>query len=407
MSEIRVIGGGFTGTLAAYLLARRGERVTLVAREAGLGGMIHTRPHPLGDVETAANGFLSSPLLEQVADDIGVDLVEASPLARRRRYLWVPGAEGPSRWPLSMLQTLRTLFRGIRTRWSGGWRPRAGETVEEWGIRNLGRDATERVLATALLGIYASPVSALSATLVLGRFLDGAARKTGPTRLRGTVAPREGMGAWFAAMARWLERRGVTVVRDEAGALRAGHRPTVVCTGAPEAARLVADLAPELSRVLADVEMLPVVSVALFRPVSSTDRRGFGCLFHPDAGFTSLGVLFSSDVFPHRFGGGVRAETWILGGRGLSGLGALSDEALVRRVEADADRLGGARTTPDSSVVTRWPSAFPLYGVGLERALCALPPSPPGVLLAGNYLGALGLARLADRLARDLEGFRP
>ena len=75
LRSIQVIGAGFTGTLAAFLLAERGHRVTVIDASEHPGGLISTLPHPRGDIETAANGFIAHPLLERVADEIGVKLV--------------------------------------------------------------------------------------------------------------------------------------------------------------------------------------------------------------------------------------------------------------------------------------------------------------------------------------------
>ncbi|MFM8387446.1 MAG: protoporphyrinogen/coproporphyrinogen oxidase [Planctomycetia bacterium] len=402
--EFHVVGAGFTGMLAAYLLVQRGHAVTVTDAGPRPGGMIRTEAVPGGDAESAANGFLASALLEEVAGRIGVTLVQAAPRARKQRWLWV---DGPSRWPLSLRQTL-----GMALRAGGAWAsrrmaPRPLETLEAWGVRVLGQPATHRMLGSAVLGIYAAPPAHLSATLVVGRFFRraSAGHARAAPRLRGTVAPAAGMGDWFRALHDFLKRRGVRFVAARQEPL--AHEPgvtTLVCTSAPEAARLLARAAPSLAAQLASIRMLQVVTTSLLvdeGPKRSADLPGFGCLFHPQAGFHHLGVLFASEIFPQRFAPGVRAETWIGGGLLHPGLPSLPDEALRARIDADRVRLpGGQPAAPHLRALrtTRWAPAFPLYSVDLERTLAGLEAPPRGVHLLGNYLGSLGLSQIARRV---------
>ncbi|NDD93210.1 hypothetical protein EBZ37_14165, partial [bacterium] len=203
MKTAQVIGGGFTGTLAAYFLVKRGYQVRLIDNQPKLGGLIQTLPHPFGDIETAANGFMSNSLIEGIADEIGAELVPASSLAKKNRWLWVDGHA--QRWPLSILETLGF---GLRVLWgflTQSMAPRKQESLEHWGLRTLGGPATRKILSTAMLGIYASPISELSASLVVGRFFEKSSRPKKPrARLRGTVAPKRGMGEWFEKMHAYL-----------------------------------------------------------------------------------------------------------------------------------------------------------------------------------------------------------
>lgn len=409
MSEVRVIGAGFTGTLAAYFLSQRGHSVTVVDPGEHTGGMIRTIRHDRGDEEAAANGFMASALIERVADDIGVKLVPVSPVARKNRFLWHASANRLARWPLSIAETLKFAWRVLIGLVRGRMAPRPLETVESWGLRTLGEAATRKILGAVLLGIYAAPASQLSATLVLGRFFGRSKGQGGQrprSRLRGTVAPEKGMGEWFVAMRRYLERRGVRFLREEAVPLTPGCKPTIICTGARSASRLVSVVAPQLSSRLERIPMVPIVTVGIVDSAGVSDPRGFGCLFPPEASFSSLGVLFSSDIFPHRFASGVRGEAWIMGGAVRPELVQRSDDELRELVRKDRARLGGSGSV-EGLTITRWPAAFPLYGIGLEQILADLPSPPPGVVLAGNYLGRLGLSRLAEQVEETVEAFTP
>jgi oxygen-dependent protoporphyrinogen oxidase len=417
VQDIQIIGAGFTGMLAAFLLSERGHKVTVVDASDRPGGLISTLPHPRGDIETAANGFMSHPLIERVAETIGVRLVPASEVARKKRFIWSfdpskPAREtGPLRWPLTVGESIGM---GLRIFWNvltGRMAPHALESLEHWGIRTLGAAATEKVLSAAVLGIYASPPSQLSASLVVGRFFAGRSAKgarrprSRKPRLRGTVAPEQGMGEWFSKLRAHLESKGVEFLtrrEPELDLPPAQEARTWICTSAPEAARLTRKIAPELSRELSKIRLLPIVTVSRFSEASPADPSGFGCLFHLKAGFNSLGVLWSSDIFPHRFkksGKSTRAETWILKAD------SLSDAEILEQVETDRRRLSPNQPSAASieATITRWPEAFPLYDVALERTLATLPKPPEGIVLCGNYLGRLGLSQIALQVQEKVE----
>ena len=68
--------------------------------------------------------------------------------------------------------------------------------------------------------------------------------------------------------------------------------------------------------------------------------------------------------------------------------------------------LGAERSTVEGHRITRWPEALPHYTVDLERVLPQLQGMKNGVILIGNYLGDIGLARILERAARLPEEIR-
>jgi protoporphyrinogen oxidase len=68
--------------------------------------------------------------------------------------------------------------------------------------------------------------------------------------------------------------------------------------------------------------------------------------------------------------------------------------------------MTGRHSDPLSMHITRWPEAIPVYDDAVGRVVEARTTLPPWLGLAGNYLGAIGVAALlrqaaaaADRLA--------
>jgi oxygen-dependent protoporphyrinogen oxidase len=195
----------------------------------------------------------------------------------------------------------------------------------------------------------------------------------------------------------WVERAGARIEYQQRAEVDPDC-PTVVCTSAREAAACLAPAAPEVGEALRQIEMLSLVTVTAFYAREAGDLPGFGCLFPRDQGFRARGVLFNDSIFEGR--SGFRSETWIFGGAHDPGIVDLDEAALGEIVARDRERMTGRADAPLALYATRWPAALPHYDLALERTLAGLPPLPPRVRLAGNYLGGIGLARILDRSAR-------
>ena len=190
---IQVVGAGFSGLMTAYYLVKAGHSVQILEKSASPGGLIHTLQNPLGLVETAANGFLNCPELEQVSRDIGVPLVETRKESRNR-YIFF---ETPRRWPLGLKQSIKAVPRLMRFGFfrSPKLKPHLQETLENYSSRVFGSDVTFQLLEPALRGIYAGQIREMSASLIFSKYFD-----PNRPRVRSTVAPEKGMGAWIQGL---------------------------------------------------------------------------------------------------------------------------------------------------------------------------------------------------------------
>lgn len=394
MQTITVVGAGFSGLTTAYFLTKRGLRVRILEKSARPGGLIETIPTEHGLVEKAANGILSSAKLEAIASDIGVPLLTSRREARKR-YIY---RGSPKQIPLTIGETLATAVRVAAHATS--LKPRAFESIDEWGRRIAGDAATDYLLAPALGGIYAGDPRKLSASLIAGKaLLPDHLRTNRPEegKLHGTVAPPRGMEELTDGLCSWLEQSGVEFIFNSDLAGRSANEPTVVCLSANSAADYLADVAPELSQALAQVEMLSLVTVTAFYQTDATRMNGFGCLFPRDQGFRARGVLFNNSIFEGR--GPAHSETWIFGGALDTDIIELSDEQFRELVASDRARFYGKRDEPLALYINRRPKAIPHYTIELEEVLTHLPQPPKNVALVGNYLGRIGLAKLIERAA--------
>lgn len=405
--QVTVIGAGFSGLVSAWSLSRQGHKVSVVSRPGA--GLIATLEHPLGLVETAANGLLASARVEELFADLGLE-IQTSKKSARRRFLAVSGRV--TRFPLTPLEAFKAAVLAFTARRKP---PLAEETLHAWGTRVFGPAMTEKIIGPAMLGIYASDARNLSASLIVGRFYENPRRRNVRGRLRGTVSAFGGMGTLLKALRKKLESNGVTFqtveqIQDLAPFMNSSNH-VILATAAWEAAEILSAFHSGDSRIpiLRRIRSIPILSLTLFFRTQPA-RRGFGTLFAQTPPFGErdgiLGCLQNSEIFEGRAKPGVHAETWILGGtENGDELLRQSDDELLARVLDKRDRLIESRSREMllDSVVTRWARAIPMYSPELEAGLSTLrsenrPALEPGhVTLFGNYLGELGLASILER----------
>ena len=389
MLTVNVIGAGFSGLATAWYLTERGAQVHV--REAGPrpGGLIQTLRMPEGLIETAARAFTWSERTGALFEAAGVTPVFGRD-ENRRRYIFRGGR--PRRWPLTPTETLGTVAR-----FGGAWvtrqvRPRGPESVAAWGARVFGASATEWLLAPMLQGIYAAPLDELSAALY--------GKRRSP---RGKLAsPPHGMGELITCLYEALRRRGATFEFNRAAvpADLDPSVPTVVCTNAPAAARLLAQRAPDLAAAIDRIRMVSVVAVTAFFAPHPRDLRSFGVLFPRSSGVRALGTLFNAEIFHGR--STLRSETWFYGDIDPAALPG-TDQAALDRLVCDRALLTGRSDAPVASYVVRQVPALPVYDAAVLQAQAAADGLPPNLAVAGNFLGRLGVSSLLIGAAEAVE----
>ena len=197
------------------------------------------------------------------------------------------------------------------------------------------------------------------------------------------------------ASGRWRVLVGPTVASDvlEADAV-------IVAVPATPAARLLAGVAPDASRQLAQIDYASVAMVTLaYRTADvAAHLSGSGFLVPPSAGRLVKGATFSSAKWAWlatRYPG----VTFVRGSVGRHG-----DEWELQRDDADlgaavATELGEAAgfgaASPIGSQVTRWGGALPQYAVGHRDRVAAIRASvasAAGLSVAGAAYDGLGIA---------------
>jgi oxygen-dependent protoporphyrinogen oxidase len=391
MKSVVVIGGGFSGLVTAYYLAKRGHPVELHEARWRLGGMLGTELTPHGMAESAANGFMLSEDLAELLADLKLDFISPLSEYKRKRFIFRGGLR---RWPLGLFETVSLMVK-FGVRWlfrRKSMTPKNRETVWDWGLRNLVFAPTKYLLSPGLQGIYASDARSLSAELILGPMFRGSSGKR--SRYRGTISFRGGMQAFVDAMERRLRELGVRIHLNSTFALASLDQPCVVTVSAAAVSNVVRVVAPEVAAEFADVEMLPVISATVFYERAAEKIEGFGCLFPEGEKFKALGVLSNTYIFADR--GPDYSETWILGGARSAEVLLKPDLEILALIQQERKRIFASATEFSEYRIHRWPRGLPHYTPELAAKLDRLR-LPKNLYLNGNYLGGIGLSKILSR----------
>jgi oxygen-dependent protoporphyrinogen oxidase len=388
MRAVTVVGGGLSGLATAYYLSRAGITVEIVEKTERLGGLIGTLQTPHGPVETAAIGIRNSARVEAVCHDLGLPMLRSTRSSSGARYIY---RKRPRRWPLHPVEWLALGARLAAATARGARRPHPLETVDDWGARVLGPEATRWLLGPTLQGVYAGDPARLSASLVMG----AQERPTGSAP-KGVVAPAAGMQQLVDALACRLRMLGVSIRLNTPAHLN-GSTPAIVCTSARDAAECLREVAPAASRALSSIDMLPLVRVTAFYAAGEAPQRGRGILFPRGGDIRALGVLINTNVFPDR--GGQYSESWIYGGAADRDVVHLTDAELGAVMDRDRAVLCRRDVAPVARFVHRWRAALPHYDVQLESVRASGFDLPGGIFLVGNYVEGIGVRMLIEQAA--------
>jgi oxygen-dependent protoporphyrinogen oxidase len=382
MKTARVTGAGISGLAAAWCLSEAGFAVEVIEEADHPGGLIATTRTPHGLVERAANAFVWGETTARWFERLGI--VPVRPLeSATRRFIYRDGR--PRRWPLTRLETAGMLARLSWRYVMRRLKPHDGESVSAFVTRVAGPAANRWFVAPAMQGVYASSADVLSAAAVFAH-----RRRLG----MGSVAPAGGMGEFVERLYDDLRARGVSFQFGATADYLGGSAPTVVCTNARAAARLVRPHAPALADALDQVRMTGLETSTVFFEPHTDDLEGFGVLFPRGCGVDALGVLFNTSIFPNR--GPLRSETWIY---------ALDEGTLSipsARIAADRQVFTGREDKPIAIHTTRRPAALPVYDAQIPALAPLVADLPPWLALSGNYLGEIGVSTLLARAERTV-----
>lgn len=159
--HVVVVGGGFTGLVAARALARQGLRVTLLESSPALGGLAAGFPICGTRLEKAYHYILTGDTdLLALIRDLGLD----SELIQRegsvgifdgtRTHPFTTALDVLRFAPLNLIDRLRLGLAMVRLQRTRRWQPLARQTARDWLARACGPDAMRAIWNPLLQGKF-------------------------------------------------------------------------------------------------------------------------------------------------------------------------------------------------------------------------------------------------------------
>jgi oxygen-dependent protoporphyrinogen oxidase len=405
--EVTIVGAGISGMLAAYALDARGYRVTLIEEKSRAGGLIQTRQTDFGIAESAAHSLIATEAVRELCRDLDVELIEPRKEARAK---YVVRNGKLTRFPLTLRESLNSIRHAAFARSRSG----ENETLDRWGLRHLGKAASDYMLTPFVRGIYGVQPAELGVSTAFpflhlpeGQTLLSAfarhRKKSRKKPAKQRVAPRLGMGDLVSKLEARLENRLGSRFRKGEAIHELPDAPNViVATPAYAAAQLLQPAAPNLAEDLRKVRYTPIVSVTTFVERKAFERpiHGVGVLMPACEETKSLGILFNSSSFEYRVTDDSRFASFTVMMGGTAGPAWLkaSDAEVQQAIKLEFSDLLGIRE-PLATVIHRWPFALPQYGIDLPKVWQSARTgwcSQRGHLLFGNYTGQISLRGMIE-----------
>ena len=458
-----IVGGGVSGLATAYYLVKAGIRPTVIEQASRLGGLVHTETIQGCRVENGPDSFLlNKTAAVELIREIGLEseLIGRNE-DRHTTYIWKHGRmealpEGlsmmiPTRvWPM-----VRTGLLGWGTKLRMGlewFRGRdAGDeremSVAEFVRLHYGQEAVDYLAEPLLAGVYGGDAERMSATEVLGRFVELAKQYGSLTkgvrhersRKDSKAAPptfrslKGGMGQITARLAELLEGQ-CDFVTGRAEALETagdGWRVKVGGARATEEARgteeeraaeeclaaqqvVLAGTAVTAAKLLGSADLAKIehtsaatVMFGFRRSEVAHPLNGFGFLVPKPERKLMLAATWVNTKFDHRAAEGLAMIRCFTGEQGMR----MDDGPLQQAMLDELREKMGITATPVFVRINRWPNSMPQYHVGhrelVKRIDAAL---PRGVYLVGNAYSGVGVPdciRIARQVAAKMTAPQP
>jgi len=448
--RVVVVGAGVAGLATAFRLPRDDPSIDVVVLEAGdrPGGPL--RSVEVGDLELEAgpDSFVArKPWAADLCRELGLELVEPAVSGAEvwtdhglvpmpPTALGVPAeVEALGRWPgLSRAGRARALADLVR-------KGRATVQDEPLGAllrRRLGNEATERLVAPLLAGLFAGDVDRLGMRATFpelagwerdfGSLIRGATRALEAGREAGPLfqRPSSGMSGLVAALVRAIGPERVRTsaaatrieIEDRGGLVRAGDlelsaSAIVLAAPAYTSAELLSEAAPAAAAELHEIPYVSTGVVLLAYPEGTADSLPAATGFVVPSGKAPMtAATFLSRKWPDPAFGTRAVVRCFVGAAGSEDVLDASDEDIV---EAVCRHLAAALPLPEratASAVVRWPRSMPQYEVGhLDRVDKIEGLLPRGIFVVGNAYRGVGVAdtvrganQVAGRVRAHLAG---
>jgi oxygen-dependent protoporphyrinogen oxidase len=433
-----IVGAGVTGLATGQAILARdpGAEVVIYESSGRVGGKVISESTPEGYLcEWGVNGFLDKvPRTLELCSEVGLSPLRADASAKRR-YVFSEGRlhklpEKPPEFLFSKLLSLGGRLRVIGEVFTGPGEAE-DETLAEFGVRHLGREAFEKLIDPMASGVFAGDAATMSLkscfpriheieaehrSLIRGLIrLQKQARRSGAGNTPGPgpggtlTSFGGGMSVLTDTLAGEMGNRvrvnspvdaitfedGVYAVHLSDGSSDAFDR-LVLAVPAYAQAHILRDLSPAIAALVAEIPYPPLAVVCTGYRKERLERvpDGFGFLVPSRERRHILGTVVDSNVFPNRAPEDSVLLRSMVGGARDPGFAKLPDGDLLDAVLADHRDILGLTVSPDFVMIYRHDKAIPQYLVGhaarlesIERELSRF----PGLVLGGNAYRGVSL----------------
>ncbi len=434
MKRIAIIGGGISGLTLAYVLSSRNEELEVTVYEADdrPGGKIWTEKTDGYLCERGPNGFLDNkPRTLELCKSLGIDPVSSNENSKKRFIFTGNNLKPLPESPLSFIKS------DLLT-WPGKLRlilelnaPKgpSDETVADFIIRRLGKEALEKLIDPMCSGIYAGDPYKMSIKSCFPRIkeleqeygsLIKAMIKIKKQRKKEqggevSAAPSGNLTSFFNGaqtitdtLAEKLGSRvklghsieSITMENGTYSLQSSGETAeadiVVLATPAYAAAGMLKDLDSEISATMSKIQY-PHVSVVCFgykKEQVAHALNGFGFLIPHIEKRRILGNLWDTSIFPNRASEGNVLLRTMVGGTKNPGIASMDDDKLIAMVYDELNQILGLKSDPEMVKVYRWDKAIPQYFLGHSNIVNEINKSLnkySGLYVAGNAYNGIGI----------------
>jgi len=404
--RIAIIGGGISGVSNAFLLEKLSNEmklsleITLLEKSLRWGGSIQTSKEDGFIIEAGPNGFLDSkPHTLDLISMAGLseNLIKSNDLARKR-YIMRDGKlhrlpENPPMFFKSKLLSFSGKIR-IASEYFIQQSILEDESVADFAIRRLGKEALEYLIGPMVSGIFAGDPEKMSLRscfpvirelevnyggLFKGLFKKKG-KKSGPAGPGGVLTSyKNGLENMITDLLnktnnvkKMTNTEVFAIDKKDSHYLLNTNNGILECDkifiNAPaySVSKMFENFDKEISKEFSKINYAPAFVIGfIFKPEDVEDPLdGFGFLIPHSENRKILGALYDSSIFPDRTRDGHKIIRVIMGGDKNRWILEKTEEELVRMAYDDIKTTLKIKREPYKICSYRWEKAIPQYYLG-------------------------------------------
>jgi oxygen-dependent protoporphyrinogen oxidase len=388
--SITIVGAGISGLLMGYYLKKENIPFKILEKENTVGGKIGTSSNEFGVAEKSANAVFSNDDVIDLLDDLKISYFEAD--RKLKKIVWRQGAAySPPLKKREILIVLFSLFKKV---------PKLNNiSVKDFFKPLLGEKICSEVLAPALGGVYAHDIEDLHFESIFKNvntqknylsFLLQLKSKNKEQKKKATSISFDGGMQTLIDQLR-LRLKDHIEINLEVENLDFDN--TIICTNAHEAATILENRYPMISKELNRIIYRDVSTATLITktPISFL-RSSFGILFAPKSkNLNSLGILSNSEIYPKRtISKDLNSYTFIVKGT----------EDIEQKIHSDLNYISQDQVIcgKKSLTITCWTKGIPLYDLNRYNTILQIRSKfvevPRGLVLFGNYIDGISIREI-------------